>query len=794
MKLDLWLTPGREFHSTLHALKTPPGRPSPASLKKLAWKLEKLKESGALSIDLSWLNNNFQRSQARYVRRCTASRLRELREERRYTALICFSHQLYRDTLDALTGSFEKLIGLVWKRAKNELSEQFIKDRKQRQSSLTNYQLILELVLNQEIDDSDLREAIFKKLEREDLLQEAENVTAWLTGKYSHSFQLVISRHSYIRQFAPTFLQHTPFQEDSESFNPSGKTAQLLDALTLLKEMNESGTRKLAENAPLGFVPKSLMSFIQGEELNKQAWECALLTALRDELRAGNLSVKESKRYAKLDDFLLPEELWKQQREAFFTRAGLPSEPTAAATYLTDRLGQAFERFLNDLPENSFVQIRGEEWQLSTDPAENMAPETEVKLERLKKELSKKLRQIKLPELLIEVDNQLRFTSHFMSESQQKSPRPEQICELLTTILAHGCNIGLETMSQLVEGASYHRLKQLSDWMLTEEAQRSALACVVNGINQLELAQAWGRGTTSSSDGQRFALRSKVLQQTYSHQFNDFAIEFYSWIADNYAPFYSIPIECTERDAPYVLDGLLYNESELFLEEHYTDTHGYTEHNFAAFAMLGRRFAPRIRGIKKQRLYHINAQRDYGALSGMVARKDRKIQMDVIIEQWERIGHFYASLESGHTTASIAMKRLNGYSDKNRFCRANRELGRIFKTEYLLQFLSDKELRGRNRRGLLKGEQLHALARNLNYGKLGQITTREPFEQRLSCSCSTLILAAIVYWQASELARILPECGVEETEPSLVRHISPISWNNVILYGEYRLDPKLVRL
>ena len=41
--------------------------------------------------------------------------------------------------------------------------------------------------------------------------------------------------------------------------------------------------------------------------------------------------------------------------------------------------------------------------------------------------------------------------------------------------------------------------------------------------------------------------------------------------ADNYAPFYSIPIECTDRDAAYVLDGLLYNESDLAIEEHYTE-------------------------------------------------------------------------------------------------------------------------------------------------------------------------------------------------------------------------------
>ena len=86
-----------------------------------------------------------------------------------------------------------------------------------------------------------------------------------------------------------------------------------------------------------------------------------------------------------------------------------------------------------------------------------------------------------------------------------------------------------------------------------------------------------------------------MLQRTYSTRFNDFTLEFYSFVADNYAPFYSRQIECTDRDAPFVLDGVLYHESDLDLEEHYTDTHGYTEINFAAFVMVGMRFCPRIR-------------------------------------------------------------------------------------------------------------------------------------------------------------------------------------------------------
>jgi TnpA family transposase len=68
------------------------------------------------------------------------------------------------------------------------------------------------------------------------------------------------------------------------------------------------------------------------------------------------------------------------------------------------------------------------------------------------------------------------------------------------------------------------------------------------------------------------------------------------------------------------------------------------------------------------------------------------------------MGQFYASLENGHATASTALKRLASYSGKNHFYRANRELGRVFKTEFILQFMSDPLVRKRVRRGLLKGE------------------------------------------------------------------------------------------
>jgi TnpA family transposase len=181
-------------------------------------------------------------------------------------------------------------------------------------------------------------------------------------------------------------------------------------------------------------------------------------------------------------------------------------------------------------------------------------------------------------------------------------------------------------------------------------------------------------------------------------------------------------------------------------------------------------------------------------LAGLVDYADRTLNTGLIAEQWDRMGQFYASLEQGHTTASVALKRLAGFSTKNCFYRANRDLGRVFKTGFILQYMSEPQLRRRIRRGLLKVDELHSLARDVYYGRRGRINARELHEQMNSCSCLTLILACIIYWQAKEIDRVLNECEPRGSgiTVSMLEHISPTEWENVILYGEYVINRDLI--
>ena len=562
--------------------------------------------------------------------------------------------------------------------------------------------------------------------------------------------------------------------------------------------MNKEGKRKVPDNAPTVFIPKTRRRFVEKDGgIDRAAYECAVLTALRDEIRRGNVAVRGSKRFGHLAGQFMPAESWGKEREAFYARSGLPAEPGTATGYLNDRLGSAADRFFSALPGNTYVSfVENDSWKFGTDPAEKLSPEAQQKLEALSRYLRSRMRPIRLPDLLIEVDNELRFTRHFNPAAQGKRI-PQDVCAAVATVMAYGCNLGPHTMSRLTKGVSDSQIKRIADWHIHEDLLRTALADVVNAISRLDVARVWGTATTSASDGQRFLFPRKTVKRTYSHRMGDYALEFYSFIADNYAPFYSTPIECTERDAAYVLDGLLYHESDLEIDEHYTDTHGYTEANFAAFALLGKRFCPRIRSLSKQRIYRIDKTRDYGPLQSMLGRPDRQLHLDWIEEEWDRIGQFFCSMALGHTTASVAMKRLVAFGSGNHFYRAVRDLGRVFKTEFVLDYLTRPALRRRVRQGLLKSEELHALARSVFYGKLGKADWRDFRRQMSTASCLLLILAAIIFWQIKEIEQILnDESGQNLTgdtvQYDLLEHVSPVGWDNITLYGEYELRRDLV--
>src|SRR3546814_9092842 len=89
------------------------------------------------------------------------------------------------------------------------------------------------------------------------------------------------------------------------------------------------------------------------------------------------------------------------------------------------------------------------------------------------------------------------------------------------------------------------------------------------------------------------------------------------------------------------------------------------------------------------------------------------------------------SIRVGTVTASAMLRRLAAYPRQNGLAVALRELGRIERTMFTLDWLRDPALRRRANAGLNKGEARNALARAIFFNRLGEMRDRSLENQEI---------------------------------------------------------------
>src|SRR3546814_3568508 len=115
-----------------------------------------------------------------------------------------------------------------------------------------------------------------------------------------------------------------------------------------------------------------------------------------------------------------------------------------------------------------------------------------------------------------------------------------------------------------------------------------------------------------------------------------------------------------------------------------------------------------------------------------------------VAAHWDDLLRLTTSIRSGTTTASAMLRRLSAYPRQNGLALALREVGRIERSIFMLDWLRDLDLRRRTQAGLNKGEARNALARALFFNQLGELRDR-PFENPTYCASGlNLLVAALI--------------------------------------------------
>ena len=237
-------------------------------------------------------------------------------------------------------------------------------------------------------------------------------------------------------------------------------------------------------------------------------------------------------------------------------------------------------------------------------------------------------------------------------------------------------------------------------------------------------------------------------------------------------------------DATYVLDGLLNHQTDLRIEEHYTDTSGYTDHIFALCHLLGFRFAPRIRDLSDHRMFSFEKPALYDSIKSLMSGRvhERTIRRD-----WDDVARLVTSLRQGTASPSLLVGKLAGHPRQNHLFVALREIGRVERSLFTLEWLQDPELRRRVTIGLNKGEAHHTLKRAIRFYRRGSVNDRTQLVQDLNAMALNLVVAAIILWNTAYLDRaiqVLNQEGISVPDEYLA-HISPLGWEHITITGTY---------
>ena len=770
-------TPFDQSKTKLGWLREIPGQSSPDAFLKVIERIEYIRILN-LSIDTETIHSNRIIQLARLGGRYDPQALRRFNENKRYAILVSHLLTLSQDLIDQAIEIHDRQIMILQSKGRKAQEELQRQNGKSINEKIVQFADIGEALVKAKDEGLDPFKAIEKVISWKDMVDSIEEAKRLARPMDYDYLDLLITRFNYLRKYTPALLGKLEFK--------TTKAAEpVLRALNVLREMNENRKRQVPEGSPLDFVPKRWQKHVYDEEghIDRKYYELAALTELRNHIRSGDIWVVGSRLHRDFQEYLVSKENWDMAK----TQDTKLAIGTSFNDYLSERKGTLNQRL--DYVSKNLASLEGisiEKAKVRLDRLEKDTPE-EAKL--LSQTLYNMLPRIKLTDLLIEVSNWTGFDEHLTHASHNRPPKGEEKTIVMATLMAMGTNIGLTKMAEASPGLSYHQLANASQWRLHDDALSKSQATLVNFQHNLALSQYWGDGSTSSSDGMRVQVGvSSLHADANPHYGTGKGATIYRFTSDQFSSFYTKIINTNARDAVHVIDGLLHHESELNIEEHYTDTAGYTDQVFGLSHILGLRFAPRLRDLSDTKLYILEKSNDYSNIESILTGK---INMKIIQDNYDDVLRLSHSIREGKVSASLILGKLGSYSRQNKMATALREMGRIEKTIFVLDYISNEALRRRVQKGLNKGEAMNGLARALFFGKRGELRERGLQDQLQRASSLNILINAIAVWNTvylTEATQILKEKG--QLKEELLSHISPLGWEHINLLGEYTFDLK----
>ena len=445
----------------------------------------------------------------------------------------------------------------------------------------------------------------------------------------------------------------------------------------------------IGSNPPSAFLTPQDHDAVYGDDqgIATPLYKSLLFVHMADRIKSGHLNLNYSYRYRAIQDYLIPQHEWQANKLQILRECGL-AEYVDGASVLAGLKRVLHERF--NTVNGHFIAGKNPHMSIGADNRCRVAtPKTDYESRSFIASNLTEQGIVPILDLLKGVDHVCKFTAafkHFSTKHSKMKPSNEVI---MAGILAQGCNIGLGKLAKISTGIDIDMLRNTVNWCFSQDNIRTANRKITDIIQALALANQYVQQPPlihSSSDGRKMTVAVDSVHASYSYKYfgQEKGVTDYTFIDERQALTHALVFSSSDREAAYVLDGLVDNSAALSLV-HSTDTHGFTEQIFGAANLMGISFAPRIANLHQQRLYGFSTRRTYQKMRYPLL-PSRTINQKLILNQWDDILRFIATIKSHRSTASQLFKRLSSYAKDHPLYKALKEYGRIIKTQFILTY------------------------------------------------------------------------------------------------------------
>lgn len=196
---------------------------------------------------------------------------------------------------------------------------------------------------------------------------------------------------------------------------------------------------------------------------------------------------------------------------------------------------------------------------------------------------------------------------------------------------------------------------------------------------------------------------------------------------------------------------------------------------------------PRIRNFKKLTFFRPSSDMKYKHIDSLFSDT---IDWDLIELHWKDLLRVVLSIKHGKISSAMLLRKLGNYSQKNKLYQAFRELGRVVRTAFLLQYISDIDLRRTITATTNKVEAYNGFSKWLFFGGDGIISDNNPEQQKKSIKYGDLVANAIIFQNVVDLTAAIRQLKREGYYVDLedLSVLSPYLTEHIKRFGDYIID------